>query len=125
MAASSSCTGKERALPGSRIRLEGSEPIGFVPGRSHSRRMTVSHPRGPTKPFSLPAGPLLDAQTKQVMDMNEWLRAFALVSLRQAPLLALMVLVVFLIAFEIIFEPWRASHSLFVRGGSESPRASF
>jgi hypothetical protein len=33
------------------------------------------------KTLSLPSGPVLDAQTKQVMDMDEWLRAFAFVSL--------------------------------------------
>ncbi|HMC27193.1 MAG TPA: lamin tail domain-containing protein, partial [Verrucomicrobiae bacterium] len=33
------------------------------------------------KAFSLAAGPALDAQTAQVMDLDEWLRAFAVVSL--------------------------------------------
>ena len=33
------------------------------------------------KTFSLPSGPALDVQTKWVMDVDEWLRSFALVSL--------------------------------------------
>ncbi|HWI58987.1 MAG TPA: lamin tail domain-containing protein, partial [Bacillota bacterium] len=33
------------------------------------------------KTLDLPSGPLLEAQTKQVMDVDEWLRVFAMVSL--------------------------------------------
>ena len=33
------------------------------------------------KSFSLPSGPALEAATEQIMDVDEWLRAFALISL--------------------------------------------
>src|SRR5262249_3678058 len=41
----------------------------------YSRFVTFS------KTFSIPSGPLLDAQSRQVMDLDEWTRTFALESL--------------------------------------------